>query len=146
MEVDWRPRTIYPSTIHVNKVNATSVDITIAIDRYVVAGMTHKTVAIDNSSCEGDCKRWTWEAGKDYSVMVHEEPAYIPSCLKSSAGWVENCHHIELPATRNLSIEFGKMEKMKLPCCGDEEFDQREFTVYYSLSVPDGDPLRRTIK
>ena len=58
----------------------------------------------------------------------------------------ENCHHIELPATRNLSIEFGKMEKMKLPCCGDEEFDEREFTVYYSLSVPDGDPLRRTIK
>ena len=137
---------MYPSTIHVNKVNATFVDITIAIDRYVVAGMTRKTVAIDNSSCEGACKWWTWEAGKDYYVMAHEEPAYIPSYLKSSAGWAENCHHIELPATRNLSIEFGKMKKMKLPCCGDEEFYQREFTVYYSLSVPDGDLLRRAIK
>jgi hypothetical protein len=142
MEVDWRPNHSYPSTIHVNGVNSNSVDVTITIGRYVASGIVHKNEIIDSTSCEGDCFRWKWEAGKDYSVRVHESPAYIPSCLKTSEGWVDNCHHRELDATRDISIDFGKMEKTKLPCCGDEEFDKPEFTVIYSVSVPVADPLR----
>jgi hypothetical protein len=142
-EPDWRPNHSYASTVHVNKVNPHSVDITVAISQYVAAGKNYKNYTIDNSVCQGDCSRWNWKAGADYSVMVYESPGYTPLCLKTSAGWVENCYHKALPANRNISIDFGKIKKRKLPCCGDEEFDEPEFTVSYSLSVPIGDPLRR---
>jgi hypothetical protein len=142
-EPDWRPTNSYDSTLHVNKINTHSVDITIAISRYVAPEKVHKNYTLDNGACHGDCSRWTPKVGADYPITVEEQVKYIPSCLKTSAGWAENCAHTELPANREVSVGFGKMKQETFRYGTTSTF---EFYVSYSLPIPVDDPLQRTLR
>lgn len=138
-EPDWRPSHSYDSTLHVNKINVNSVDITIAISQYVGPGKKNKNYILDKGACQGDCSRWAPKVGADYSATVHEQVMYVPSCLKTSAGWVENGQHTELPPTREVSIGFGKMKQETFRYGSTSTF---EFYVSYSLPVSVDDPLQ----
>lgn len=127
-EPDWRPTHFYISSLHVNKVVGDSVNVTVGISRYVASGLVYKNEVIDNSECSSHCSQWKWVDDKDYSVQVSESPAYIPACVKTATGWIENCRRTQLPAVRNISIDFGKS------------------SIVFDLSVSKGDPLNAVVK
>jgi hypothetical protein len=141
-EPDWRPTNSYDSILHVNRINAHSVDITIAISRRAVAGKKNKGYILDKEACQGDCSQWTPKVGADYTTTVQEQVKYIPSCVKTSAGWVKNCDHKDLPAIREVRIGFGKMKQETFRYGTTSTF---EFYVSYVLPMPVDDPLQQVL-
>jgi len=140
-EPDWRPTHLYDSTLHVNKINSHSVDITIAISQYVSPGKNYKNYTLENSACQGDCSRWMPKVRADYPTTVSEQVRYAPSCLKTPAGWVENVQHKELPPSRTVRIGFGKMKEERFRYGTTRTY---EFYVSYDLPVPVDDPLQHS--
>jgi hypothetical protein len=111
-EPDWRPTHVRYRTLHVNEVNGATM--AIAIDG--------KAYTLRNSACQGhDCSRWKPEVGMGYSATIIDRPKYINPCL-----------HRELPARRELWIDFGKMKQETLP---QGIFRTPEFEVSYSVTA-----------
>jgi predicted aspartyl protease len=101
-EPDWRPTNIHFGTIHVIRVDRTSI--TVAIREFHF-GDDGNTYTLDSAGCRGrDCSGWTPTAGADYPGMMSNKPKYTPGCMMTSTGWHINDVQKDLPAIRTLSF------------------------------------------
>jgi hypothetical protein len=133
-EPDWRPTHSYETTVHINKNDNDNdaVIVSIPISRYDVPGKDYKNYILRKRDCQGDCYAWTPKAGEDYSATIKEQPRFIPTCLKTATGWVQNFSHKALVGTREITFEFGKMKQEHLQYSSIQQF---EFHVSYNLPV-----------
>jgi hypothetical protein len=113
----------------VSEVNSVTIVIAVDGENYTLQAGDYRNSACQNLMGRA-CSRWKPKAGAYYPATITDQPNYIPSCLKTPAGWVHNYLHKELPANREVCIGFGKMKLEELRF---GTVHKSEFTVCYDV-------------